>query len=67
MFYVYATSKGEYVTVNGLKIGLTSKEENMAYWTKKKDALTWKSKIEKKYPFAVLHRAHLMVQYHLAY
>ena len=55
-FYLY--KKGDkFIKINELKISLSKSIDNASFWANKKSAKSWKTKIEDKYPDAILVEA----------
>jgi hypothetical protein len=55
-FYLY--KKGDkFIKINELKIGLSNNIDNASFWTSKKSAKSWKTKIEYKYTDVILVEA----------
>lgn len=63
-FYVYSITKKQFVKINTktLKISLKPSLSDCAFWTNKKQALSWKSSIQKKFPDAQLIEAVLALK-----
>jgi hypothetical protein len=61
MFWVYADNKGNFVKAESLLLKKTKKITNASYWINKKQALTWQSSINRKFPNMTLKKAELIL------